>query len=210
MLVTRKSSRQRSSIRTRLSAWAHHLGIGLLLTLAVVGCTGGGARDATVSPPPVTNVTPNLVIHNEKGDRVNVEDISEIQEVLPFELVIPENLPLGLRVNLVSASLPPKLGGEVNEQHIRANLGFGNKDKTAGLELTESLVAPGMDSPNIKTLRQDDTIVKVAVSEERKRVSAVWEGCGIAFVLNGGPPDQLTEDNILHIVESTLACQGPG
>lgn len=67
-----------------------------------------------------------------------------------------------------------------------------------------------MDSPGIRSIRQDDTIVKVAGNKEREQIGAAWEGCDIGFMLTGGPPDQLTDANLLRIVESTLACQGVG
>lgn len=196
--------------RTKLSVHALHLGMWVLVLLAT-GCTGSPAVDGTAPPSPASDgAAPNLVIHDEKGDTVNVENMSEIQEAAPFDLVIPENLPLGLRLTTVSVQLPPEII-DSNDENIRAYLSFGNKSKAVGFELTESLVGPSMDSqsPNIKTLRQDGTIVKMQVNEERKRVYGIWEGCGIVFVLSGGPHDQLTEDNLLRIVEATLACQGP-
>jgi hypothetical protein len=67
-----------------------------------------------------------------------------------------------------------------------------------------------MDSSGVKSIRQDDTVVKVVSSEGRQIIAAVWEGCDIGFFLIGGPPDQLTDTNLLRIVESTLACQGMG
>jgi hypothetical protein len=150
-----------------------------------------------------------LRIQGPPGTIVPADDLAEIQDVLPFRLVLPENLPLDLRLSRVSVHLPPEVL-EPKDLNTRVVLGFRNENGTVAFELHESLVSPRMDSPGIRSIRQDDTVVKAVSNEERERISAVWERCDIGFFLTGGPPEQLSGANLLWIVESTLACQGVG
>jgi hypothetical protein len=152
-----------------------------------------------------------LMIQGPPGTIVAAENLAEIQDVLPFGLVLPENLPLDLRLSRVSAHLLHHLiDDQFKDENTSVVLGFRNETGTVAFELYEGLSPPRMGSSGVRSIHLDDTIVKVDSNEERIRIAAVWEGCDIGFFLTGGPPDQLTDTNLLRIVEATLACQGVG
>lgn len=83
-----------------------------------------------------TNIAPKLIIEHATGQRVLVEDIAEIQEIVPFNIILPknENLPLGLKLSTVSVFLPPDIiGDQFKDRHITVHLTFKNKGGTAGI-----------------------------------------------------------------------------
>jgi hypothetical protein len=84
-----------------------------------------------------------LMIQGPPGTIVAAENIAEIQDVLPFGLVLPENLPLDLRLSRVSAHLPHNLFDDQSKDlNTSVVLGFRNENGTAGIELHESLSPP--------------------------------------------------------------------
>ena len=182
-----------------------------LLVLLSSGCTGRATVEGVATPSQSAGSDLELTIHHPSGERIFVDNMAEIQEVVRFDIVLPEDLPLDLQLGLASVQLPPDSVDElVKERHIRVPLGFENEGGTAGFQLIEGFVAPGIGPSGVRSIRQDDTIVNVTVNEEGEYVAATWEGCDIEFMLTGGPPDQLTEANLMNIVDSTLACRGVG
>jgi hypothetical protein len=190
--------------RTALSPYIRLLVIGLIILLAL-GCTSQDTTEDITTPSQSNSAAPMLMIQRAPGEIVAADDIAEIQDVLPFELILPENLPLDLQLRRVSAHLPhDRIADQAKDENTSVVLGFRNGNATAGFELYKSLSPPRTDPSGVEPLRLDDTIVKVDRNEERPLIAAVWEGCDIGFFLTGGPPDQLTDAILLHIVEATL------
>jgi len=189
--------------------YANLLRVCLIILSLSVACLGKATGEDAATPTQSTSSKPTLSVQPANGERVFVDNMAEIKEAVPFDIIIPENLPLDLQLSLVSVQLPPdSLDKKAKDQNTRLLLAFGNKDETAGFQLFESLSAPGISPSGVRSISHGDTIVDVEVNEERKYVAATWEGCSIGFLLTGGPPERLTKANLLIIVDATLqACE---
>jgi hypothetical protein len=166
-----------------LLAYIPHLDLWLLILLSV-GCLVRPTVEGTAAPSQPGSPTPMLMIQRPPGTIVAAEDIAEIQDVLPFGLALPEDLPLGLPLSRVSAHLPHNLFDDQSKDlNTSVVLGFGNENATAGFELHESLSPPRIGSSAVRSIRLDNTIVKVDSNEEQIRIAAVWEGCDTGFFL---------------------------
>ena len=145
------------------------------------------------------------MVASASGAPVLVDNMAEIQEAVPFDIVLPENLPLDLQITLVSVQLPPAiLDQQAKDKNIKLLLTFRSQSKTVGFQLTESLAALSMGASGVQSTSNGGAPVNIYIDQEREYVAATWEGCGLGFLLTGGPPDQLTEAKVLEIVDATL------
>ena len=154
------------------------------------------------------------MIKDPTGDRRNAKDIAEIQEVVPFDVVIPraEDLPGDFYITGISVHPEPAAVSEGREEGeerwVQVLLFLRSDELKAGFTLFEGTAAPNFDSPIAKSFDREDISLKVIFFDEKKRIAARWEACDIEFFMEGGYLDQFADDNLLHIVDATVkACE---
>ena len=188
--------------------------LGLVLIVPFVGCNNGAEVPTTPDPLQTYVVPPVLMIKDPTGDRRNAKDIAEIQEVVPFDVVIPraEDLPGDFYITGISVHPEPAAVSEGREEGeerwVQVLLYLRSDELKAGFTLFEGTAAPIFDSPLAKSFDREDISLKVIFFDERKRIAARWEACDIEFFMDGGYLDQFADDNLLHIVDATVkACE---
>ena len=168
----------------------------------------------TPAPLQTDIVPPVLVIGEPTGDRRLAKDVAEIQEVVPFDVVIPqaEDLPPGFYITRISVHPEPAVVSEGREEGedrwVQVLLYLRSDELKAGFTIFEGTTAPIFDSPLPKSLDREDISLKVYFFDEKKRISARWEACDIGFFIEGGYLDQFADDDFLRIVDATVkACE---
>ena len=188
--------------------------LGLVLIVPFVGCNNGAEVPPTPAPLQTYVVPPVLMIKDPTGDRRNAKDIAEIQEVVPFDVVIPraEDLPGDFYITGISVHPEPASVSEGREEGeerwVQVLLFLRSDELKAGFTIFEGTAAPIFDSPIAKSFDREDISLKVIFFDEKKRIAARWEACDIEFFMEGGYLDQFADDNLLHIVDATVkACE---
>ena len=188
--------------------------LGLVLIVPFVGCNNGAEVPPTPAPLQTYVVPPALMIQDPTGDRRNAKDIAEIQEVVPFDVVIPraEDLPGDFYITGISVHPEPAAVSEGREEGeerwVQVLLFLRSDELKAGFTLFEGTAGPIFDSPIAKSFDREDISLKVIFFDEKKRIAARWEACDVEFFMDGGYLDQFADDNLLHIVDATVkACE---
>ena len=188
--------------------------VAMVVIVPFVGCNNGAEVPNTPAPLQTNIVPPVLMITDPTGHRRRAKAVAEIQEVVPFDVVIPqaEDLPPGFYITGISVHPEPAVvyeGREEGEDRWIQVLVFLRSDELkAGFTLFEGPVGPPLDSPVAKSFDREDISLQVIFSDEKKRISARGEACDIAFFMEGLYSDQVPDDELLHIVDATVkACE---
>jgi hypothetical protein len=88
--------------------------LGLVLIVPFVGCNNGAEVPNTPAPLQTDIVPPLLVITDPTGHRRLAKDVAEIQEVVPFNVVVPqaEDLPRDFYITGISVHPEPAVVSE--------------------------------------------------------------------------------------------------
>lgn len=187
-------------------------GLAALIALSLLACvaadqptdtdTGSGAS----SPEGDLNLT---IYNSRTEERVTAQDVSEIQEQLPFSIVVPEYLPPGLRLTGMTALV----GGPGKIRSETAELYFRSTDGGDGLVLNQAAFEEGIGTPGISGTDVEEIAIGDGAGQlqevdepERHFITMVWTGCGVAFTL--AAPGQHDREELVRVAESTLACRG--
>lgn len=153
------------------------------------------------------------IIQHASGEAEFFTEASRIQEVVPFQMVMPQFLFHDMYLKRVSVSLPPEhLPQEGQRRNTRVRLTFGNDEGSAGFILHQSILEDGM-APLILDGPGEKRIVTIAGNRgqvlrdaEGPGLSLAWPTCGVQLVADASTARELTESELLIIADSTTAC----
>lgn len=105
---------------------------GVALGLTLLTATASFANSSQTTQPVIAD---NGVKVEQKGHVQKVLEIQDLQKELPFQIVLPDNLPDGVVLRSALLSKPPV----ENEKLIQAILNFSNEDGSIAFVVYEQL-----------------------------------------------------------------------
>jgi len=192
--------------------------IAILLAVASAGCAGSNPAEspANDSPTPDVFAQASYMIVDGSGLAREAGGIDKLNEVTPFEIILPRPMPEGVILDGIRVSMPPdSVDDSVKHLHVNVSMIYRNEsmDGSFTFHLEERIDGPAeLEHPDLRNVSIDISNgdqVELAFYDEENLTRAAWRGCGVGFSLMYGPEyDGFSSGLLPNLVKETVESCG--